>query len=759
MPTWLQAKRSIVLTTPLGPEILFPTTVALREGVSRLFSCQVECIGEAATTVAMEALLGKACKLKIQRVGEKGDVTVLRHVHGVCSRVDQGEIDLKYASYTLELVPTLWSATRRSNSLIFQRKTVPEVLKLVLADHGIKGEGLEDELKGKYEPRDFCVQYRETDFNFLSRLMEEEGIFYFFRHADGSHKMVLADEAKSSFKNLAVEPKIEFAPNSSVSALGGRIYSWQKSQEIRAKKVLLRDSNFQMYGNDLEAGATTPAAVPAGTVPHDLTAGNAAMELYDYPGEYAQRFDGITAGGGEQPDELKKTFTDNIRTAKIRAEQEMADAVTVRGSGDCGQMSAGGKFTVALVAGDLAQKPLKVEGAYALTEVSLSVSQPLPESGGGRFAMNVGFAAVPEKALYRPARVSPKPVVHGVQTAMVVGPSGEEIFTDKFGRVKVQFFWDRKGKKDADSSCWIRVGTVWAGTKWGGIHIPRIGQEVLVQFQEGDPDQPIIVGSVYNNEHMPPYDLPDHKTMSGIKSRSTLKGGPDNFNEIRFEDKKGKEHVYIHAERDALRVVENNDDEKIHNNQTVWIHHNRTEVIKEGDEKFTIEKGNREETLTKGDDTLMLTDGNRTETLKKGDDTLTLEKGNLGVTLKAGAMDTKIDGGGYTLIVTGGDIKAKASDKTIVLDGKLKLELVCGSSKITLTPDGIKIAAMKIDIEGQTTFEVRAMGIAMKAKLKHEVEAMIAKIKGTVQTEVEGLINNVKGGVMLAAKGAITMVN
>ncbi len=298
--------------------------------------------------------------------------------------------------------------------------------------------------------------------------------------------------------------------------------------------------------------------------------------------------------------------------------------------------------------------------------------------------------------------------MEGTQTAVVVGPSGEEIFTDKYGRVKVQFFWDRQGKKNADSSCWIRVGTLWAGKQWGAIHIPRIGQEVIVAFEEGDPDQPIIVGSVYNADQMPPYNLPDNKTQSGLKSRSSLKGGTDDFNQLRLEDKKGSEEIYFHAQKDFNRVVENNDTLKVGSSkaddgsQTVEVWKDRTETVKTGNEKITIEKGNRTVTLNTGNDLHQMKQGNRDVKIDMGNDSLKISMGNHTTKLDLGKSET---------------------------EAMQSIELKVGGNSIKIDQTGVTIKGIMVSIEGQAMLDAKAP------------------------------MTTVKGDGMLTLKGGITMIN
>jgi type VI secretion system secreted protein VgrG len=596
---YAQAQQVLEVVTPLGKDVLLLEGFSGHEGLSQLFRFQLDLIAENGKVkdVAFDKLLGQPVTVCLGRSGGKQ-----RFFNGICSRFSQGESGIEFTSYRMEVVPRFWLLTRRAQSRIFQHKTVPDILKEVL-------QGLEVtfELKAPYQPRDFCVQYRETDFNFACRLMEEEGIYYFFKHTEKGHSMVVADTPQShpdlpggstvTYRNLtqaAVEQE-------------DIIYDWSKAQEVTSGKYTLWDHCFELPHKHLEAEKQIGDSLQVGKASHKLkVADNSKLEIYDWPGEYAQRFDGIDKGGGERPAELQKIFDDNKRTVNIRMQQEAATAVSVQGASNCRQLVPGYKFTLAPEPKDPLLKLLNADGAYVLTGVSHSARGGDYRSDGAGFQYHNTFTCIPAALPFRPQRTTPKPVVPGSQTAVVVGPAGEEIFTDKYGRVKVQFHWDRQGKHDAGSACWVRVATPWAGKQWGMIHIPRIGQEVLVDFLEGDPDQPIIVGSVYNAEQMPPYGLPGNRTQSGIKSRSSLGGSQENFNEICLEDKKGSELIYIRAEKDHTVAVEND--------ETKWVGHDRWEEVDNdrslivGHDKFEHVKNNKSIQI----------DANHTETINKG---------------------------------------------------------------------------------------------------------------------------------------------
>ncbi|MCA1686235.1 MAG: type VI secretion system tip protein VgrG, partial [Planctomycetia bacterium] len=652
-----QANRPIKVTTPLGDDALLLEKFSGGETLSEPFRYTLDLLAEAPRTASFEALLGKSVTVTLTLADKSS-----RYFNGIVSSMNETGIETGadgvtlFNRYRAQVVPTLWTLTRTAQSRVFQQLSVVDILKKVLATVTADYS----KLQGTYNTRDHCFQYRETDFDFASRLMEEEGIFYFFTHANGSHTMVLGDTPQAH-ADIAGAPSVPYWSESGEVPYDEWVDGWEKSQTIRSGKYTLWDHNFGLPDKNLQASQTTLESVAVGTVTHKLkVGGNDAYELYDYPGGYAKRYDGVAAGGGEQASELQKIFDDNTRTTGIRMQQEAVAGLVVGGTGNCRRFAAGSKFSL--------KGHSNADGEYALTRVEQSASLAGSYQSGqaAAFDYRTTFRCVPVALPFRPQRVTPQPRVAGAQTAVVVGPQGQEIFTDKYSRVKVQFFWDRLGANDANSSCWVRVATPWAGKQWGTYHIPRIGQEVLVDFLEGDPDRPIIIGGVYNDADMPPYTLPDNATRSGVKSRSSTEGTADDFNELRFEDKKGSEEVYFHAEKDFNRVVENNDTLKVGSDdsntcpdgsQTTSVYKDRTETVETGDESVTVKKGKRTVTVSEGDDAHEVTQGKRTVTVNMddthqikqgkrvvkvdtGDDSLTVTAGNQTVKISAGATTT-----------------------------------------------------------------------------------------------------------------------
>jgi type VI secretion system secreted protein VgrG len=559
MVTYMQADRWMTVTTPLGPDALLLVGFAGHEAISQLFSFQLDLLAEKQTDIPFEQILGQ--KMTINLTLPESPSTK-RHFSGICIRLTQSGQDNTFTSYRAEVVPEFWLLTKKAQSRIFQQLTVPDILKQVLAGLDVSYR----QLGGTYYSRDYCVQYRETDFNFASRLMEEEGIYYYFKHQANSHRLILADTS-------ANQPKLP-DPSTIIyeGVLGGtreedRIRDWEKTQELRSGKYTLFDHCFELPHQHLEAMQKIQANISVGQVNHQLNVdNNDQLELYDYPGAYAQRYDGVDPGGGDRSGDLQHISEDNKRTVGLRMQEEAAPGLVIRGTSNCRHFVCGYAFTL--------QRHFNADGKYLLTGVRHAGRLPGNYRAGGAgesYSYDNQFTCIPFEIPFRPRRLTPKPFVQGTQTAVVVGPPGEEIFTDKYGRVKVQFHWDRRGQSNANSSCWIRVGALWAGNQWGTIHIPRIGQEVIVDFEEGDPDRPIITGCVYNAQMMPPYKLPECKTKSVIKSHSTLGGAPDEANELTFEDQKGSEDIYFYAQKDSHRVVKNADDLQVGGKQTINV--------------------------------------------------------------------------------------------------------------------------------------------------------------------------------------------
>jgi type VI secretion system secreted protein VgrG len=542
MPNYTQADRPLKITTPLGEDRLLLTRLRGHESISQLFNFRLDLLAETGSEIHFDQILGKMVTIEMRLLDGKK-----RFFNGIVKSFSQGARDERFVHYGAEIVPKIWLFTKKVRSRIFQHLTVPEIIHQVLS-----GLEVNYEILGTYYQRDYCVQYRESDFDFVSRLMEEEGIYYFFSHSHDTHQLMVTD-----VPNL--HPSVDGQSNVIYEELSGgeredmRITLWEKTQELRSGEYTLWDHCFELPGKNLQVKEKTIESVAVGKVTHKLSVGgNDQLEIYDYPGGYAQRFDGVDPSGGARPQDLKDVFRDSERTTRVRMEQEEVLTLGIKGASNCGNFMAGHKFTL--------ERHFNAEGPYLLTRVEHDARMESTYRSGEplKFDYQNHFSCLPFALAYRPQRVTPRPVIAGNQTATVVGPKGEEIFCDKYGRVKVQFHWDREGKQDANSSCWIRVAQMWAGKGWGAFFWPRIGHEVVVLFEEGDPDQPLIVGSVYNAENMPWFSLPANKMLAGFKSFSVHGTASKNYNAIVFNDHKGLEHLTLHSERNVSFNSEQN---------------------------------------------------------------------------------------------------------------------------------------------------------------------------------------------------------
>ena len=622
MSTFTQEHRRIAIETPLGKDTLLLKSFVGVEEISRLFTYRLEMLSTK-DSIAAKDIVGKNVTFWV----EFNDGSP-RHFNGFVKSFSYTGKGDRLSMYRCEVVPWLWFLTRTADCRIFQNKTVPDIIKQIFSDLGFSD--FQMEAKGNHPTREFCVQYRESDFRFVSRLMEEEGMFYYFKHEQGKHTLVIGDN-KSSFKDLR-DKEVQMAASEAIHELPDQIYTWEHSHEFRTGKWAQTDFNFETPSTSLMTKTNSVVQLD----------GVSKYEVYDYPGFYQKKPDGDAE-------------------TKLRMEEEETGFDLVHGTSHCRSFGPGGKFKMAKH-----HNPSEAGKGYVVTSVrhTADMGGSYVSGGGATEGYRNEFTCIPDTVNFRPARITPQPRIHGSQTAIVVGPKGEEIYTDKYGRVMVQFHWDREGKKDEKSSCWIRVSSPWTGKNWGMIHIPRIGQEVVVSFLEGNPDRPLITGMVYNAETMPPWTLPDNKTQSGIKTRSTKQAGDPNFNELRFEDKKGNEDIYFHAEKTFHRVVETDDDLQVGNDQTKTIQNNRTLLIKKGDDATKLEKGSR------------------SVLLEMGDDSLNLKMGNQATKLDLGKSET---------------------------EAMQSIELKVGQSSIKLDQTGVTIKGMMINVEGQIMTNVKGL--------------------------------------------------
>jgi type VI secretion system secreted protein VgrG len=604
----------------LGKDVLLLTSMSGSEEIGRLFDYRLE-LASMNHQIKAADIVGQNVSIRLDLPAGKK-----RYFNGFVSCFTQTPASGRLARYRATVVPWLWFLTRCADCRIFQEKTVPEIIKQVLKDRGYTD--LEDALNSSYGTWDYCVQYRETDFNFISRLMEQEGIYYFFKHADGKHTMVLADSAGAHEAYPQFE-EVKYRPPDDRAGDEEYITDWIVETRVQPGAYALNDFDFENTKKDLRSRAKVGREHEA-----------ADFEIYDYPGNYTETGDG-----------------DGY--ARRRIEELQAQYEVATGGSDARGICTGCTFS-------LCEHPRQDQNrTYLITSAKYRIDAGEPYSGGhgdGSCDYSCNFTAIEANQPFRSPRITAKPSISGPQTAIVVGPSGEEIYTDKYGRVKVKFHWDRYSKADENSSCWIRVAQVWAGRNWGAVYTPRIGQEVIVEFLEGDPDRPIITGRVYNGQVMPPYDLPTNKTMSTLKSNSS-KGG-QGFNEIRFEDKKGDEQIFVHAEKD--------EDIRVKNDAKEWIGQDRHLIVKS--DQFEEVRGDKHLTV-------------------KGDQN---EKVNGSVSLNAG-MDLQQKVGMKHALEAGMDVHIKGGMK-VVIEAGMQLSLKAAGGFVDIGPAGVSISGPMVMI-------------------------------------------------------------
>ena len=572
---WTQDGRLIAIETPLGKDKLLLTSLTGEEAISNLFAYELEMLSND-QAIQPESLIGRSVKIVITLGDGK-----TRPIHGMVAQFRAGPlVGRELRQYRAQVVPWLWYLGQSSDCRIFQNLNVPDIIEQVFKTFGFTDYQI-SATRGDYPKLEFCVQYRETALNFVSRLMEEVGIFYFFRHENERHLLVIADQNVKF--NALPDSQLTYAPGDPQS---GNVTGWEHIYTFRPGRWSQRDFNFETPSNDL---TTTEKTV--------LKLRNAeTFERFDYPGLY-----------------MNKSLGGKVTRKLMEAEEAAYHAVFGASHYPC--LDTGGKFT-------LSSHPCEADStAYVVRQVRHEAICTSYLNQGDPSRYDNTFQAIPNDVPFRPLRTTKKPFVHGPQTAVVTGPGGEEIFTDKYGRIKVQFHWDRQGKKDDKSSCWVRVAQSWAGRSFGTWYLPRIGQEVVVTFLEGDPDRPLVVGSVYNAEQTVPFALPGNKTQSGLRTHSSLGGSGSNCNEFRFEDLKGSEMVLFHAEKDLTKEVEHDASHWVGHDETTTVDHDRTEHVKH-DETITIDN-NRTETVH-ANETITI-DKNRTETVHMNE-TITIDQ-------------------------------------------------------------------------------------------------------------------------------------
>lgn len=653
----VQENQYVSISTPFGENVLLVHGFEGEEGLSRPFQFTLKVVS-LDDSLDPGSILGSGVTVIITLADGSQ-----RYLHGIATRFVQAGSDRRFTTYYLDVRPWLWLLTLTSDSRIFQNQTAPQIIEAVFRKLGFTD--YKNALSHTYQPREYCVQYMETSFEFVSRLMEDEGIFYFFEHMEDRHTLVLADDAGSH------KP----CPGMEAAAYRSLTPDWPEEdvitactieQQVTSTEYAMDDFNFEIPSTDLNVFI------------EGHTIGN--LSLYEYPGGFMKK------DAGES-------------RAKVRMEEHELPAKQLRGQSNCRSFMAGYQFEM------VGHPRSDANATYVLRKVTHNST--LREYSNS-------FEAFPTEVPFRPPHRTAKPRIVGAQTAIVVGKSGEEIWTDKYGRVKVQFHWDRLGQRNENSSCWIRVAQGWAGKSWGGFFLPRIGQEVVVSFLEGDPDRPLITGAVYNAEQVVPYPLPDEQTKSTVKSNSSKGGG--GFNEIRFEDRKDAEEIFVHAQKDMQITVENDRVKDVMNNETNTIQQNRTTTIQEADETLIVSKGNR---------TVQVDTGNETHEVK----------------------------GKRSITVTGNENHSNKANFVHEVSGNFTLKV---SGNITIQAGG------SITAKAGTSFTNKAgMSLTNEAgtTLTNKANVSLTNEAGVSLTNKGSASQTVDGGGMLVLKGGLVKIN
>jgi type VI secretion system secreted protein VgrG len=636
-PTFVQGIRHFVLTTPLGPDKFILKSFQGQEQISGLFHYRLELMSQD-DSIDFSQMVGQRVTITLQLPGGSDS----QYLNGVVGRFSQAGKTARFTTYFAEVYPWLWLLTMNSDYQIFKNKSVPEIIKKVFSDLGFTD--FKDSLTKTYSPREFCVQYGETAFNFVSRLMESEGIFYFFDHSISTHTMVLADDS-SAYLSMPSLDTVQASVSGRSWETSDALLECQVEQQVVVGQYKSDDYNFVTPSTDLLATAS---------------GADASRSIYEYPGEYSSASDG-----------------QNVTSLRLDALQ--APGKLLKGTSACRAFHAGAKFALANH-----YRP-DANTSYVLTSVTHT---------GDQDQYSNSFEAFPADTVFRPPRVTLKPKIYGSQTALVVGKAGEEIWTDQYGRIVVKFYWDQSSASDETSSCWIRVMQGWAGKAWGTILVPRIGQEVVVSFLDGNPDRPLVTGCVFNAQQTVPYTLPDEQTKSTIKTNSS-KGG-SGFNELRFEDKAGSEEIFIQAQKDMNVTVLNN--------LTTTVTNARSTTVSQKDDSLIVDQGNR---------SIQVNTGNETHGVKgKRDLTIT---GN--ETHTNSADFTHNVSGNFTLKVTG-NVSIQAS----------------GSVSIQSGTSFTNQAGTSLTNKAGTSMDNEAnMSITSKANVSHDIESSgILTVKGSL---------------------------
>ena len=660
------------------------TGAIVREAFGTLTDMTVEFV--TGVQIELKQLVGQSMSVELEdKLSEK-----MRTFGGICVSLEclghvASEDGFRY-HYVAKVRHWLWMLTRATNNRVFQNMNAVQIIEQIFSDFGFSG--YKSKLRESYEEREYCVQYNETDFDFVSRLMQEEGIYYFFDNAPdagAANDLVLCDDASGSHSaNPATVDLIFTGSGGREAEAGDKITDWSRSENVISGKVTLNDFDMLVPNSDLKVLEKTIVKT---------SHSHANYELYGYPGKF------------------RKETSRGKRHARVRMEAEEVAFQIRRGATNARSLSTGYIFNL---------KEADTEsGRYLVTEAvhyirptdSVRIDPgrldrdredlKFPKELDKKTDYVCYFGAIPEKLQFRSGKTVAWPAIPGFHTAIVTGKAGEEIWTDEHGRIKVQFHWDREGQKDENSSCWVRVATPWSGKDWGMVAIPRIGQEVVIQFEEGDPDRPICTGMLWNQDTKPAFTYPDDATQLGIRSNSSKGGG--GYNELMFEDKKDAEMVRMQAQKDHQFLIKNKSVVTIGMDEVDTGDHDDegslSEVIRNHVTR-TILEGNHYHTIRQGDEEYKIETGSQTIEIET-DKTQTIQQ-NYSTTVAQGNQSTE---------VSSGNITVKANMGKIEIEAMQSIELKVGGSSIKLEPNKITMKSVMIDVEGQAKTEIKGGGM------------------------------------------------
>jgi len=705
--TFLQ-NRWVRMTGPLPENKMMLKRAMICEGLSKVMEAKIEFLSPD-RAIRIEDIIGEPIQIRFEQ--ESGEA---RSFEGLCVSVEYVGDYHGANLFVAEVRSWLWFLNRTHENRIFQQKSTLEIIMEILGDYGFTSQ-VEHNLTATYEQREYCVQYDETDFDFISRLMAEEGI-YFINESDGSlGNLKLVDDTGSHIAmpgnaNLAFHTRDDnYRPSQE------HIFEWNEVLQVTSGQVSLNDYDFE-----------TPAGESRAVSKIKKGKGRYAdYELYHYPTR------------SRVPAEAQ-------RFARVRMEVEAVRHKLMRGMGNARNMTVGARFTLTnhprvasnqeyLVIGVVHHFEAETDDPADEGNIALSLNNSrIARNNDFNDSYRCEFEAIPAREQFRAPFVVPWPKISGVQTAVVTGPNGEEIHTDQHGRVKVQFFWDRLGMKDDKTSCFVRCSMPWTGKNWGMIAIPRIGQEVVVQFEDGNPDRPIVTGMLYNADTLPPYTLPANATQTGMKTQSSKSGSAETYNELVFEDKKNEEFVRLQSEKDFTQIIKNNATitigaEKQDNGdltQTIFGH--KIETLDTGDHTFTVSEGNQTIAIKKDHDETI--EGTSTQTIT-GDTMQIIKTGNVTQSIKTGNLTQTVAKGNATYEASMGDYKITAGAGKIDIEAALSITLKVGANEVKIDPSGVSIKG--------TTF----------------------KAEGTAMATMKGPKALVDGSAMLELKGGLVKIN